>query len=89
MSDLYWLTDDQMECLRPFFPKSHGRPRVDDRRVLSGIIFGNGNGPRWRDAVPEIRSTQSALQPLVSYGDIRPHDGGTGYRQGRASDNHD
>jgi transposase len=39
-----------MERLRPFFPKSHGRPRVDDQRVLSGIIFVNRNGLRWRDA---------------------------------------
>uniref|UniRef100_UPI003CF4BF2A IS5 family transposase n=1 Tax=Brevundimonas sp. TWP2-3-4b1 TaxID=2804580 RepID=UPI003CF4BF2A len=39
-----------MERLRPHFPKSHGRPRVDDRRVLSGIIFVNRNGLRWRDA---------------------------------------
>ena len=31
------------------FPKSHGKPRVDDRRVLSGIIFINRNGLRWRD----------------------------------------
>ena len=50
MSDLYWLTDEQMERLRPFFPKSRGKPRVDDRRVLSGIIFINRNGLRWRDA---------------------------------------
>jgi transposase len=27
MSDLYWLTDEQMERLRPYFPKSHGRPQ--------------------------------------------------------------
>ncbi|MFT8808655.1 IS5 family transposase [Gluconobacter sp.] len=53
MSDLYWLTDEQMERLRPFFPKSHGKPRVDDRRVLSGIIFVNRNGLRWRDAPRE------------------------------------
>ena len=52
MSDLYWLTDEQMERLRPHFPKSHGKPRVDDRRVLSGIIFVNRNGLRWRDAPP-------------------------------------
>ncbi|WP_126621610.1 IS5 family transposase [Acetobacter orientalis] len=53
MSDLYWLTDEQMGRLRPFFPKSHGKPRVDDRRVLSGIIFVNRNGLRWRDAPRE------------------------------------
>jgi transposase len=50
MSDLYWLMDEQMARLQPFFPKSHGRPRVDDRRVLSGIIFVNRNGLQWRDA---------------------------------------
>ena len=50
MSDLYWLSDTQMAKLEPFFPKSHGKPRVDDRRVLSGIIFINRNGLRWRDA---------------------------------------
>ena len=50
MSDLYWLTDEQMVRLRPYFPKSHGKPRVDDRRVLSGIVFVNRNGLRWCDA---------------------------------------
>lgn len=53
MRDLFWLTEEQMERLRPFFPKSHGVPRVDDRRVLSGIIFVNRNGLRWRDAPVE------------------------------------
>ena len=48
MSDLYWLTDEQMARLQPYFPKSHGRKRVDDRRVLSGIIFVNRNGLRYR-----------------------------------------
>ncbi|WP_369423561.1 transposase [Acetobacter nitrogenifigens] len=47
MRDLYWLTGEQMDRLRPFFPKSHGKPRVDDRRVLSGIIFVNRKGLRW------------------------------------------
>ena len=50
MSNLFWLTEAQMARLQPFFPKSHGKPRVDDRRVLSGIIFINRNGLRWRDA---------------------------------------
>ena len=46
MSSLFWLTDAQMERHRPFFPKSHGKPRVDDRRVLNRIIFINRNGLR-------------------------------------------
>ena len=53
MSDLYWLSDDQMAKLKPFFPKSHGKPRVDDKRVLSGIVFIKRNGLRWRDAPTE------------------------------------
>ena len=53
MSNLFWLTEAQMVRLRPFFPKSHGRPRVDDLRVLSGIIFINRNGLRWCDAPRE------------------------------------
>lgn len=53
MSNLYWLTDAQMERLKPFFPKSHGKPRVDDRRVLSGIILINRNGLRWCEAPKE------------------------------------
>ncbi|MEM0982297.1 MAG: IS5/IS1182 family transposase, partial [Cyanobacteria bacterium P01_H01_bin.58] len=31
MSDLYWLSDEQMGKLSPLFPKPHGKPRVDDR----------------------------------------------------------
>ena len=53
MSDLFWLSDAQMARLEPFFPKSHGKPRVDDRRVLSGFIFINRNGLRWRHAPKE------------------------------------
>jgi transposase len=53
MSDLFWLTDEQIERLRSFFPKSYGKPRVDDRRVLSGIVFVNRNGMRWRHAHSE------------------------------------
>ncbi|WP_108885921.1 IS5 family transposase [Pseudoprimorskyibacter insulae] len=53
MNNLFWLTEAQMERIRPYFPKSRGRPRVDDLRVLSGIIFINRNGLRWCDAPRE------------------------------------
>lgn len=33
MSDLYWLKDEGMAQLETYFPKSHGKPRVDDRRA--------------------------------------------------------
>lgn len=50
MSDLLMLTPEQMRRIEPYFPLSHGVPRVDDRRVLSGILFVIRNGLRWRDA---------------------------------------
>ena len=53
ISILYWLSESQMERLRPYFPKSHGVPFVDNRRVLTGVIFINHNGLRWRDAPAE------------------------------------
>lgn len=50
MSDLLWLSEAQMRRIEPYFPLSHGVPRVDDRRIISGIIFVIRNGLRWRDA---------------------------------------
>jgi len=53
MSDLMLLSEAQMRRIEPFFPLSHGVPRVDDRLVLSGIIFVLRNGLRWRDVPRE------------------------------------
>jgi transposase len=50
MSGQVWLSDEQVERLRPHFPKARGKPRVDDRRVLSGILHVLRNGLRWQDA---------------------------------------
>ncbi len=44
MRNLYWLTEAQMQRLRPYFPKSRGCARVNDLRVLSGIIFISRSG---------------------------------------------
>ena len=49
MSDLLMLSQAQMRRIEPYFSLSHGIPRVDDRRVLSGILFVIRNGLRWRD----------------------------------------
>ena len=53
MSNIFWLTEAQVARLEPFFPKSHGKLSVDDRRVLIGMIFINRNGLRWRGAPNE------------------------------------
>ena len=43
-------TPAQMRRIRPHLPLSHGIPRVDERRVISGIIYVFRHGPQWRDA---------------------------------------
>ena len=55
---LSWLTcsgcvKTQIERISRCFPLSHGVPRVDDQRVVSGIIHVTRNGLRWRDAPAE------------------------------------
>jgi len=50
MADLLLLSEAQMHRIEPYFPLSHGIARVDDRRVISGIVFVIKNGLRWRDA---------------------------------------
>jgi transposase len=50
MSDLHWLSKAQVDRLQPSFPRSFGKPRVDDRRVLSGLIYIQRNGLMWKHA---------------------------------------
>ena len=50
MSDLFLLSRVQMRRIEPFFPRSRGLPRVDDRRVISGIVYVIRNGLQWKDA---------------------------------------
>jgi transposase len=50
MSGQFWLSDEQVERLRPHFPKVRGKPRVDGRQALSGILHVLRNGLRWQDA---------------------------------------
>ena len=54
MPGLFWLSDEQYNIIKPFLPnKSRGIPRVDDRRVLSGIIFCLQRGYRWSDVAAQ------------------------------------
>jgi transposase len=50
MSDLFLLSRAQLRRVEPFFPRSRGLPRVDDRRVISGIVYVIRNGLQWKDA---------------------------------------
>lgn len=65
MDDLLWLSRSQMRRIEPFFPLSHGVPHVDDRKVVSGIIFVIKNGLRWRDAPAEYGPSKTLYNRFV------------------------
>jgi transposase len=50
MGDLFLLSEHQMARIAPYFPLAHGVPRVDDRRVVSGIVYVIRHGLPWKDA---------------------------------------
>ena len=46
----FWLSDGQWAAIEPLLPKNQpGARRVDDRRVLSGIVHVLKVGCRWQD----------------------------------------
>ena len=72
MSDLFWLSPAQMRRIEPYFPLSHGVARVDDRKVISGIIFVIRNGLRWRDAPKACGRQCSATEAMTPTGSGSP-----------------
>ena len=70
MSNFFWLTDDPRERLKPYFPRSHGKLRADDRRVLGGVIFVNRNGLRWCDAPREYGPPKMRYNPWKRWADM-------------------
>ena len=67
MSDLFWLTQSQLERIEPHFPLSHGVPRVDDLRVISGIIHVIKRGLQWRDAPAEYGPPKTLYNRFVRW----------------------
>jgi mannitol 2-dehydrogenase len=50
MSDFFWFSDAQWARIEPLLPTDvRGKARVDDRRVLSGIVHALRCGGRWAD----------------------------------------
>jgi transposase len=67
MSDLMLLSDAQMWRVEPYFPLSHGVPRVNDRLVLSGIISVLRNELRWRDAPKECGPLKTIYNHFIRW----------------------
>jgi putative transposase len=70
MTEMILLSEAQMARILAFFPLSHGIPRVDDRRVISGIVFVIRNGLRWRDVLPSYGPHKTIYNRFISWSEL-------------------
>ena len=86
---LFWLSDEAWKTLEPHLPHGKpGKPRVDDRTVISGILHVLKTGCRWRDVPPaygppttiynrsnrwsQRRIWQRIFEKMAAAGPVRP-----------------
>ncbi|WP_449257254.1 transposase [Bosea sp. (in: a-proteobacteria)] len=50
---MFWLNDEQWSKIAPLLPHYGSPPRVDEQRILSGIVHGLRCGCRWCDCPSE------------------------------------
>jgi len=66
--DRFWLTDEQFSKIEPHLPTdTRGKERVDDRRVISGIVHVLKSGCRWVDAPPEYGPRKTLYNRYVRW----------------------
>ncbi|WP_369126761.1 transposase [Saezia sanguinis] len=53
--------------MSPYFPVSHGITRIDDRKVINGIIHVLRNGLQWRDAPQDYGSYKTLYNRFVRW----------------------
>ena len=66
--DHFWLTEAQfarIDCIRRGITR--GKPRVDDRRVISGIVHVLKSGGRWIDAPPDYGPRKTLYNRYVRW----------------------
>ncbi|GLH28142.1 IS5 family transposase [Acetobacter pasteurianus] len=68
VSDVFLLSETQMRRIEPFFLQAHGIPRVDDRRVLSGIVYVIRNGRQWKDAPKAYDPHKTLYNRFIRWG---------------------
>ena len=60
--DRFWLTEEQFAKIVPHLPTdTRGKERVDDRRVISGIVHVLKSGGRWADVPTEVYGPKKTL----------------------------
>ena len=70
MNDMFYLSADQLARIKPYFPKPHGVPRVDDLRVISGIIHVLKRGLQWRDAPLEYGPHKTLYNRFIRWSEM-------------------
>ena len=69
-ADQFWLSDEQFAKIEQHLPgDTRGRERVDDRRVISGIIHVLKSGGRWIDAPPDYGPRKTLYNRFVRWAD--------------------
>jgi hypothetical protein len=90
MGDLFLLSLAQMRPIERYFPQLHGIARVDDRRIVSAVVFVIKNWLRWRSArrspaQDDLQLVRSLEPPARIQQDLRRID----QRRGQAGADHD
>lgn len=68
MSELFWLNNKQWAKLEPLLPAYvRGKRRVDDRRVISGIIHVLKSGCRWADCPKDYGPRKTIYNRFVRW----------------------
>ena len=67
MSDLFYLSEEQLNRIKKYFPYPHGKARVDDLLVISGIIHVLKRGLQWRDAPREYGIPKTLYNRFVRW----------------------
>jgi transposase len=66
--NLFWLSDEQWRQIEPHLPTDvRGKKRVDDRRVISGILHVLKSGCRWCDCPPEYGPSMTIYNRFVRW----------------------
>ena len=68
MTDLFWSSEDQWTRIAPLLPKNtRGLKRVDDRRVLGGIVHVLKSGGRWADCPADYGPKKTIYNRFVRW----------------------
>jgi transposase len=61
------IKEEALKKIKQYFPKSRGKARVDDRRVISGIVYVLRNGLKWKDAPREYGPYKTLYNRFVRW----------------------